>query len=149
MSKNKLTNVKLPKSTLVNIDPNKTKEKKPHIGITYLDKNHYGFQHFINCVKGDKRYLHDLESFIEKCRRYESLTALIESHQPHGKGKKNADAKSIRKLEQIKNDYNIEPAEMIHLHALTKGNGEFVLHGFTIQNIFEIVWLDCKHEVHK
>lgn len=148
-NKKKLADIKPPTETLTTVSEEKVKEKKPHVGITYLDKNKYGLSDFVKVVRGDKNYLTALEAFLEKCRQYESMTELVKNHQPHGKSAKNEDDVSETKINAIATLYNIETGEMYHLHILRDGKGEFVIHGFIIDNVFEIVWLDCKHEVHK
>ena len=45
--------------------------------------------------------------------------------------------------------YNIETSDMFHLHCDRDGKGKFVLHGFRINNCFEIVWIDPNHEFYK
>jgi hypothetical protein len=125
-----------------------TDEKKPIIGITYLDKNRYGLKFLLKESKGDKTIIEKLYDFLENARNYPTISALISSHASHNKFK-NEDKSSLKKLAQIQNDYGVETNDMCHLHCGRGGTGEFVLHGFFLGNCFEIVWLDVKHEVHK
>lgn len=148
-SKKKLANFTVPKSPLVEIASEKAQEKKPHIGITYLDKNKFGLKHFVKCASKNSEYYEMLQKFIEQCREYETLSEMVSKHQPHGKGPKNFDKESENKIRHIQREYKIDTQEMIHIHTKCKGKGEFVLHGFRSNDVFEIVWLDCKHEQHK
>ena len=62
---------------------------------------------------------------------------------------KNADTESVRKMREIEKKYNIETANMVHIHCCGGGGGQMVLHGFVLHNCFEIVWIDTDHEKHK
>jgi hypothetical protein len=136
------------KPLVVRKDIDSTKENRPIIGITFLDKNNYGLENLYKVYRGDKNCIYQLNDFLDKARRYTTITELIKNHAPHTKYK-NDDNKSTNKLLQIQNDYGIEATDFCHLHCCRDGKGIFVLHGFIISNCFEIVWLDAQHDVHK
>lgn len=145
VSKKVLTKVTTQDRKCVTVNP---KANAPVISITYLEKNDYGLQHLYKCTRGDNRYVKQFESFLEKARQYNSITELLSNHGSH-MSSKNTDSKSLQKVNELCNKYNLEVQEFIHLHCCTGGTGEFVMHGFLITNRFEIVWLDPKHEIHK
>lgn len=129
------------------IDQRSISEGKPVVGITYLD-NSYNFTDLFKIARGNNRKIKEFEGFLEKARHYTTLTDLIDAHKPH-KGCKNEDDKSKQKMNDIQKKYNVETKDMFHLHCCRNGNGEFVIHGFRINNCFEIVWLDPEHKIHK
>ncbi len=123
-------------------------DEKPTISISFLDKNNFNLQHLFKCAKGDTKYLKDFESFLDKVRNYKSLKELKMLHCPHCKSADNTDKRSIEKASLLRKEHNVEVDSLIHLHCCRDGKGEFVIHGFEINNHFEIVWLDPKHEIH-
>lgn len=126
----------------------KKKSAGIRIGITYLDETKYGFQHLFTAARGNKQYVQDLNDFISNARKLNDIGKFIEKFASHKKAK-NDDVLSSKKVQQLQNDYNLEVDHLIHLHCKAGGNGEFVIHGFQIDNAFEIVWLDPKHDVHE
>ena len=62
---------------------------------------------------------------------------------------KNRDDKSIRLLQKIKKEYDVDATDIVHLHCKPGGSGKFVLHGFILRNVFEIVIIDPNHEILK
>ena len=132
---------------IIEISQNDIKDVKPCVGITYLDKNKFGLKHFFKSVKDDSQKRRDFEEFLEAVRKYKNRDEVIENHHP--KILKNNDKDSQVKINAIKNKYNVDATDMIHLHCKRQGKGEFVLHGFWLGHIFEIVWLDCNHDHHK
>ena len=135
------------KSVIVRKDVVFTKEKRPIIGITFLDRNNYGLDDLIRCYRGDKNCVNQLNDFLEKARKYTTISELITNHASHNKFK-NTDSRSLRKFAQIQDEYEVETSDICHLHCNRGGTGRFVLHGFILNNCFEIVWLDVKHDVH-
>ena len=125
----------------------KKKKTGIRIGITYLDSDKYGIKELFKVAKGEKKYLDDLMGFIEKAREINDIGEVIATFVSHNRGT-NDDKQSKKKVESLKTDYKIEVDHLIHLHCKIGGNGEFVIHGFQVDNIFEIVWLDPKHDVH-
>ena len=136
-----------PKSEkILDINPAIASEPKPVIGLTYLD-NSFNLTELFKVSRGNGRKIKEFESFLVKARQYKTLSELIDSHKPHN-GFKNGDEKSKKKMKEIRRIYNIETDDMFHLHCCRDGNGEFVIHGFRINNCFEIVWLDPEHKIH-
>lgn len=133
------------------IDRGKIEQKSPVIGITYLqaDDNKYGLKAVFKKEKEQKgSAIKILNDFLVKAKQYETIDKLVSAHISHKKAK-NCDAKSISMMKKIQRDFNVETADMIHIHCKPGGKGEFVLHGFVIHNCFEIVWFDPKHEIHR
>ncbi len=149
-SKDKLPispNTKNNAKRIVDVSKDDIKDVKPCVGITYLDKNRFGLKDFFKAVKDDKQKRKDFEEFLEAVRGYKNRDEVIENHCP--RVLKNKDKDSQSKIKAIKNKYNIDATDMVHLHCKRQGKGEFVLHGFWLENIFEVVWLDCNHDLHK
>ena len=125
-------------------------KKKPtgvHIGITYLDKNKYGLKDLFDTARGNKQCLVEFQEFLVSARKENDIGVFISEFISHNRAN-NRDDLSVKKIKQLQYDYNLEVEHLIHLHCKRGGNGEFVIHGFQIDNVFEIVWLDTKHEVH-
>ena len=123
------------------------REEKPIVGITYLDKNKYGLIDLFRVHRSDNSSMRRFVEFLERARRYTTITELKKNHASHIKSK-NTDKNSREKMNRIQIKYGIDTSDMFHLHCGIGGTGEFVLHGFFLGNCFEIVWLDAKHEVH-
>lgn len=60
---------------------------------------------------------------------------------------KNNDETSREIVKQLK-EKGIDATDLVHLHCKANGKGKFVLHGFILDNVFEIVLLDPEHELH-
>lgn len=124
------------------------KSEPPIISITYLEKSKYDLEHLFKCNQGDKKYVKIFQDFLDKVKQYKSISELFRKHGSHINFK-NLDSKSNEKAKKLRENYNLDVHELIHLHCCAGGTGEFVLHGFTISNRFEIVWIDPKHEIHQ
>lgn len=135
------------KSTNERFYSEKRKVTGIRIGITYLDRKNYGFKDLFKVVKGERGYLDDLNSFILQARRLNDIGEFIQKFSSHNK-QKNEDEQSKNKIKNLQEKYKLEVDHLIHLHCKGGGNGEFVIHGFQIDNAFEIVWFDPKHEIH-
>lgn len=148
-SHKKLVNIDKPKvnSKIVEIDKSKVRENRPIIGLTYLD-NSFNLSHLFKKNKGNGQPVKVFEKFLNKARNYSTLTELINAHKPHN-GYKSSDGKSRSKMAEIQRKHNVDTTDMCHLHCCRDGNGKFVIHGFRINNCFEIVWIDPEHEIHK
>ena len=144
LDKNRDKKLKIP---VVQKGIERTKEKRPIIGITYLDRNNYGLEDLYKNYRGDRNCINQLNDFLEKARNYTTITELVINHASHNKFK-NKDGKSKKKLEQIRKEHNVETSDMCHMHCSRGGTGVFVLHGFFLNNCFEIVWLDAKHDLY-
>lgn len=146
MSKGILYNPPKPENEkIINKKINKTGIR---IGITYLDTDKYGLKDLYRSARGKSKYIDDFNSFIIKAREMDDIGDVIKNFSSHIKGK-NDDITSKKKIEDLNKKYNIEVDHLIHLHCFIGGKGEFVIHGFQVDNIFEIVWLDPEHKVHK
>ncbi len=141
-------------SKLVEISPSKLLPgKRPIVGITYLEvlSGDYSLKRFAKTESkscGTRQLYNELEEFLIKARSYSAIEELISAHAPK-KRIKNSDEKSISKMKEIQRKYNVETSEMVHLHCKRCGSGAFVLHGFVVNNCFEVVWLDPNHALHK
>lgn len=133
-------------------DEEKYKEKrKPCIGFTYVDfKGNYGVRElFKKCKKGKSDViLGQLEEFSESIKKFNTLQELIDKYKPKD-GPKAKDKESSKKIDELRSKYNVEADYMLHIHLKGNGKGPFVLHGFTIANIFEVVWIDPDHKKHE
>ena len=149
----KLINVSIPKSN--NGNNNKLYDIKhvndyrsPCIGFTYLDVNtEFGLKGLFKQYKsqlGNRNLFKELDEFLLAARNYKNIEELITNHISHNKAKSN-DEKTRKKANSIKREYNIETCNIIHIHCKRGGNGEFVLHGFVIQNCFEVLFIDPMH----
>lgn len=125
----------------------KRKSTGVRIGITYLDHKHYGLQHLFRVCRGNRQYLSDFEEFLYKAKQINNFDLLIKTFGSHKK-LCNEDKRSKDKVKNLQEEYNLEVDNLIHLHCKGGGSGEFVLHGFQIDNVFEIVWLDPTHDIH-
>ena len=142
----KLTKVKPPISNekLYNL------QKKPtgvHIGITYLDRKKYGLKDLFAVAKGNRQCLDDFYQFLDSAREKNDIGEFITEFVSHNRAN-NQDALSKNKVKALQQDYQLEVDHLIHLHCKRGGKGKFVVHGFQIGDIFEIVWLDSEHNVH-
>ena len=117
------------------------------IGITYLDRNRYGFKDLFNASRGNSSYIQDLNGFILRARQLNDIGEFIKTFASHIRTV-NDDELSKAKIQRLQEKYNLEVDHLIHVHCKSGGKGEFVVHGFQIDNVFEIVWLDPKHDVH-
>lgn len=125
-------------------------KKKPtgvHIGITYLDKNKYGLKDLFDTARGNKQCLVEFQEFLTSVREENDIGVFISEFISHNCAN-NSDKLSVNKTKQLQNDYNLEVDHLIHLHCKRNGKGKFVVHGFQIDNVFEIVWLDTGHKIH-
>lgn len=133
-------------------DLNKTKQRRPSISITYLDVGRdYGLKGLVENDKrhrGERYILKEFDMFLEKVRKYDTIEDVMRVFAPRKK-MKNADTESGRKMREIEKKYNIETANMVHIHCCGGGGGQMVLHGFVLHNCFEIVWIDTDHDKHK
>jgi hypothetical protein len=127
--------------------PNVVKMERPVIGVTYLSKNTYGIKNLFDASRGNGEYIVELCSFLEEARNCESISDLITTYASHNK-MKNTDDKSMTMIGLLKKEYGVEADHFIHLHCKRGGKGTFVLHGFQCRNVFEIVFLDPKHQLH-
>lgn len=137
------------------VDSSDSKFYNPHlsstvkIGITYLDKNKFGIKDLVKSINGNKSFIEDIYKFLEVARKVNNLGDFIKLVGSHTKIK-NEDDESKKKVRDLNKQYNLEIQNLIHLHCQPKGMGSFVIHGFDAgNNIFEIVWLDAKHELHE
>jgi len=136
-----------PKPTNEKIYDEKKKLTGIRIGVTYLDRKKYGLQNLFNASRGNKQYIQDLNRFILRARQLNDIGEFIRIFASHIRTSNDDDA-SKAKVQRLQEKYNLEVDHLIHLHCKGGGNGEFVIHGFQIDNVFEIVWFDPKHEVH-
>ena len=152
MSKGALARVPNPKSKAivdVHIEPD---TDKPVIGITYLDitNNNYGFKGFHKTAQGihDRNLYDEFGAFVRDAAKQKSISDVVTKYCSSF-SLKNKDDKSIRLLQKIKKEYDVDATDIVHLHCKPGGSGKFVLHGFILRNVFEIVMIDPNHEVHK
>lgn len=110
-----LPNIKIGASKITDVDKNKIIDTKPCVGITYLDKNRYGLKHLFKTVKDDSKTMNVLEEFLETVRGYNSRDELIANHCPKTKFK-NCDKESEPKIKAIRNRYNVDATDTVHLH---------------------------------
>jgi hypothetical protein len=134
------------KKTIVYVS-NVVRIERPVIGVTYLNKNTYGIKNLFDASKGKGEYIVELYSFLEEARNCESISDLIATYASHNKIK-NTDDKSMTMIDFLRKEYGVEADHFIHLHCKRGGKGTFVLHGFQYRNVFEIVFLDPKHQLH-
>lgn len=118
---------------------------KPCIGITFLEKNNFGIKHLFKECKKSINVLEQFYNFLNQARHYDSIGELIKDYISHNHSK-NCDEKSKNKMKELETKFNLEAIDIIHLHCAKGGKGSFVLHGFQIGNIFEIIWIDPSHE---
>ena len=133
--------------TIIEKFPTKKPKSNLHISITYLDDSNYNFEHIVKVGTGNRELVKDLQRFISKAREYKSIDELIKNHKPHS-SLKNKDSSSKQKIKELRDKYNLEIDYMYHIHCKRNGNGQAVLHGFQIDNNFEIVWIDLEHNAH-
>lgn len=126
------------------------KGRKPVIGITYFDATHntYGLKNLAKCQKGNRDIYKELHEFLKTVAKMSTIDEVVKKFHSNHKTK-NTDKYSRQAIDSIKKKFNVEVGEMIHLHCKGNGKGEFVLHGFILYNIFEIVWMDPNHEHYK
>lgn len=158
MSKKKNYKIQLPQGIESNLNISIpanayiTRRECPVIGLTYcdiLDKN-YGFKNLHNAAKKrtDIDFYSELKKFLDYASKSNSITEFISMFQSHNSGK-NSDKISKQKVSELQENYGIEVGNLIHLHCKAGGKGSFVLHGFVLRNVFEIVWFDPEHKLHK
>lgn len=153
MGKNTLYSVNIPKSNNKDkiIDPHIPKSKRPVIGITYLQigNKNYGLKSLSDAVKSrsDRAIYSELEDFIKDAAKLASIEKVVEKYHSHHK-LKNDDKYSKDIVNLLKKDYNVDATDLTHLHCKANGKGEFVLHGFILENVFEIVLIDPLHQIH-
>ena len=127
-------------------------KQRPSISITFMDVDRdFGLKYLVEKDKkhkGSRQILKEFDSFLRKARRYNSIEEFMHTFTPKER-LNNADQKSKDKMNEIQKLYNIETADMVHIHCCGNGGGEMVLHGFVINNCFEVVWIDPDHEMHK
>lgn len=153
MGKNKLYPVNIPKSNSKDriLDPHIPKSKRPVIGITYLQvcNRDYGLKALSEADKSrsDRNIYNELNEFITTSSKLSSIEEVVKKYHSRQKLKNNDDySKDI--VNSLKNDYNVDATDLIHLHCKANGKGEFVLHGFILENVFEIVLIDPLHQIH-
>lgn len=153
MGKNKFYNVNIPKSSSKDriIDPNIPKSKRPVIGITYLQVCNidYGLKALSDTAKtrSDRNVYNELNEFIKTASKLASIEDVVERYHSRKKLKNDDDySKDIVNL--LQKEYNVDATDLIHLHCKANGKGEFVLHGFILENVFEIVLIDPLHQLH-
>lgn len=153
MPNTKLTNIAPPAhraQKFTDVTPLVDKER-PQVGFTYLSAGDYCLlclhdkQNKENCTPN---LFAELQDFLEKFRKEDNIGTAITSFISHNKGK-NTDKDSIRKIDKINRDNNIQVDSLIHLHTKRGGKGQFTLHGFRLGNVFEVVWFDPFHEIYK
>ena len=153
MAKNKIYNVNIPKSNSKGkiIDAHIPKSKRPVIGITYLQVNNknYGLKALSDTAKSrsDRNVYSELDEFIKNSAKLPSIEAVVEMYHSHNK-LKNSDDYSRDIVKLLEKEYNVDATDLIHLHCKANGKGEFVLHGFILENVFEIVLIDPLHKIH-
>ena len=128
------------------------KPQKPVIGISFLQvtDNHFGLKELSKIAKKrtDRNVYKELETFINCASKMDCIEAVVERY--HSKtALKNRDHKSEKMVAALKREYNIDATDLIHVHCQANGKGEFVLHGFISKNVFEVVWIDPEHTLHK
>lgn len=151
---------KIPIPTLPNnpsgrkiLDINKPKdEKRAVIGITYLNfaKNDYDMKALAEThkkQKGERNVFGELESFIGKVNEEKmSIEELIELF--HSRYKLKSNDKVSQEIVSLLREKGIDASDFVHLHCKANGKGKFVLHGFILDNVFEIVLFDPDHKLH-
>ena len=138
------------KDPILKIEAKDIPSSKPVVSITFCDimSKEYGLKGLLKSEKkSDRDLLKELDDFLIKARQYDNIEELVSAHISHNHGK-NEDKKSKDKLKHINNAHNVDAKCMIHLHTKTGGNGKFVFHGFVVNNVFEIVWIDPFHKLH-
>ena len=154
MSKNRIPTPVIPKSQGFQLtEPKIPKSDRPVIGISFLqiDDKNYGLEHLAkehNKQKGNRDVFNELSKFIKQSSKMGSIEEVINHFKPKHRIK-NSDDKSVKMINKIGKEYNIETSDIIHLHTNGNGSGQFVLHGFRIYNVFEIVFIDPNHEMHR
>lgn len=153
MGKNKIYNVSIPKGNGKgkSIDTHIPKPKRPVIGISYLQigNKNYGLKALSDADKSrsDRAIYSELEDFIKDAAKLDSIEEVVKKYHSRYKLKNDDDySKDIVNL--LKNDYNVDATDLTHLHCKANGKGEFVLHGFILENVFEIVLIDPLHKLH-
>lgn len=153
MGKNKLYSVNIPKPGSKDklTQPNIPKPKRPVIGITYLQvcNKDYGLKALSDTAKmrSDRNIYNELNEFIATSSKLSSIEKVVEMY--HSRQKlKNDDEYSKYIVKLLKENYNVDATDLIHLHCKANGKGEFVLHGFILENVFEIVLIDPLHKIH-
>lgn len=153
MSKNKICSVNIPKANSKDksIIPHIPKPKRPVIGITYLQvgNKNYGLKALSNAdrSRSDRDIYSELEDFIKRASMLDSIETVVKTYHSRNKLKNNDEySKDIVTL--LKESYNVDATDLIHLHCKANGKGEFVLHGFILENVFEIVLIDPLHNLH-
>nr|DAV02256.1 MAG TPA: hypothetical protein [Caudoviricetes sp.] len=154
--KSKIPNQSLPNNPkgnkILSIDIPVNEEKRAVIGITYLNlaSNNYNLKHLAevhNKQRGNKDVFKDLECFIGNVNKEKmTIQKVIEIYHSRYHLKNN-DETSREIVKQLK-EKGIDATDLVHLHCKANGKGKFVLHGFILDNVFEIVLLDPEHELH-
>lgn len=125
-------------------------QDRPSVSITYLEitSGEYSLKSFGKKCQRESRLYAELAEFTERAKSYANIQELLDNHCPRN-GLKSKDEFSRRKMNEIKRKYNVDTSEMYHIHLKPNGKGAFVIHGFTLKNCFEVVWLDPEHKIHK
>lgn len=153
MGKNKFYSVSIPKSNNKDkiIAPNIPKSKRPVIGITYLQvcNKDYGLKALSEADKSrsDRNIYNELNEFITTSSTLSSIEEVVKKYHSRNKLKNN-DGYSKDIVDSLKKNYNVDATDLIHLHCKANGKGELVLHGFILENVFEIVLIDPLHQIH-
>lgn len=153
MGKNKLYSVNIPKPGSKDklTQPNIPKPKRPVIGITYLQvcNKDYGLKALSDTAKmrSDRNIYSELNEFITASSKLPSIENVVELYHSR-KRLKNDDEYSKYIVKLLKGNYNVDATDLIHLHCKANGKGEFVLHGFILENVFEVVLIDPLHKIH-
>lgn len=127
-------------------------KQRPSISITFMDVGkEFGLAYLVEKDKkhrGSRYIMKEFDAFLQKVRKHKSIEDVMDHFKPKKK-LNNQDKKSIDKMKQIQDEYSIDTSEMAHIHCCGNGGGALVLHGFVINNCFEIVWIDPDHEIHE
>lgn len=119
-----------------------TSNSKPVIAITHIGcENNYCFVALVKKNRNAKENMAELQRFIKKFKEFEIIEDAITYFVSHNKCK-NSDEYSLK----IKKSLNIEQ-DIIHLHTKGGGCGKYTIHGFQIENRFEIVMIDPEHKM--
>jgi hypothetical protein len=133
------------KETLTTFVPETQKNKTPQIGITYICTGDHCLCK-LHAMR-DPSLFRELQDFIDKFRKEDTISLAISRYISHINGKNN-DKISLRKLRQLNQKFHTQIDSMIHLHTELGGKGPYTLHGFRNENTFEIIWIDPFHEIY-
>ncbi|QRG86384.1 hypothetical protein [Bulleidia sp. zg-1006] len=131
----------------------KTIEDQPMVDLRFLHQSNKCIKYALDEIRSDSRtdrdkFIDCFQKFIFDFSTQTSISDALRMYSSHNNGS-NLDYKKYKYLINVlpESVQSIAKDELIHLHLKPNGNGEHILIGFCLEDIFFILAVDPKHRL--